>query len=367
MTPGYVVTSDGAVFEGRSVAAAGISSGELVFNTSMTGYQEILTDPSYAGQIVMMTASHVGNYGVTEADDQAERPHAAGLVARSLSRMHSNGRAEGSLNSWLLEHGMVAVDGVDTRRLTRHIRRAGALPAAVGGGVPKEDVVEAAAAAPSMEGRNLVADVTTAEPFVVEPSGRQRGRVVALDFGMKRDIAHRLAGEGLSVTVLPATASASEIEALRPDALFLSNGPGDPEPLTAQVQVVRDLLGRLPVFGICLGHQILGLALGATTYKLPFGHHGGNHPVVALDDGSVAITAQNHGFAVDLGSTSDGGPIELEYGRVEPTHLNLNDRTLEGLRAVDFDAFSVQYHPEAAPGPRDATALFTEFVRRLDH
>jgi carbamoyl-phosphate synthase small subunit len=368
VTPGYVVTSDGVVFEGRSVAAAGISTGELVFNTSMTGYQEILTDPSYAGQIVLMTASHIGNYGVSEADDQAGRPHAAGLVARSLSRMHSNTRAGGSLNSWLFEHHMVAVDGVDTRRLTRHIRRSGAMPAAIGGGVPGEAVVAAAAAAPSMEGRNLVAEVTTAESFVVEPSGLPRGRVVALDFGMKRDIVHRLAGEGLQVTVLPATATASEIEARRPDALFLSNGPGDPEPLTAHVEVVRDLLGRLPIFGICLGHQILGLALGARTYKLPFGHHGGNHPVVALEDGSVAITAQNHGFAVDLGSAIDGraDPIELEYGRVEPTHLNLNDGTLEGLRARDADAFSVQYHPEAAPGPRDAAALFKEFVRRLD-
>ncbi len=366
MTHGYVVTSDGAVFEGRSVAAAGISSGELVFNTSMTGYQEILTDPSYAGQIVVMTTPHIGNYGVAESDDQSERPHAAGLIARSLSRMHSNSRAGRSLTSWLLDHDMVAVDGVDTRRLTRHIRRSGAMPAAVGGGVPREAVVEAATAAPSMEGRNLVDGVTTTESSVFEPSGPPRGRVVALDFGMKRDIVRRLSGEGLQVTVLPAAATASEIESLRPDALFLSNGPGDPEPLTSQVQVVRDLLGRLPIFGICLGHQILGLALGARTYKLPFGHHGGNHPVLALDDGSVAITAHNHGFAVELGPGLDGAPIELEYGLVEPTHRNLNDGTLEGLRALDVDAFSVQYHPEAAPGPRDATGLFTEFVRRLD-
>ncbi len=366
MTPGYVATADGALFRGRSVGAGGISTGELVFNTSMTGYQEILTDPSYTGQIVLMTASHIGNYGVTHVDEQAKRPHAGGLVVRSFSRMHSSSRADGSLTSWLYGHGMVAVADVDTRRLTRHIRRSGAMPAAIGGDVSEEAVVEAATRAPSMAGRDLVGEVTTAEPYRVEASGPTRGRVVALDFGMKRDIAHRLAAEGLQVIVLPASARPSEIEQCCPDALFLSNGPGDPEPLTTQVQVVRDLLGKLPIFGICLGHQILGLALGATTYKLPFGHHGGNHPVLSLEDGRVAITAQNHGFAVDLGSGGDVHPAELEYGRVEPTHINLNDRTLEGLRALDVDAFSVQYHPEAAPGPRDATALFSEFVRRLD-
>ncbi len=368
MTPGYVVTADGAVFEGRSFGAAGISTGELVFNTSMTGYQEILTDPSYAGQIVLMTAPHIGNYGITEKDNQAAHPFAAGLVVRSPARRHSNWRAQGSLAEFLIEHGVVAIADVDTRRLTRHVRRFGSMPAAVGGGVDLAEVESAAAGAPRLEGRDLVAGVTTAHRYEVSSIGRRRGHVVALDLGMKRDIGIRLADQGLDVTVVPAHTDAAQIESMHPDALFLSNGPGDPEPLVGPVEVVRSLLGRVPVFGICLGHQVLGLALGASTFKLPFGHHGGNHPVQRISDGHVAITAHNHGFAVDLnnlGNSDHPGTFESPFGRIVQTHVNLNDGTLEGLCAPEVRASSVQYHPEAAPGPHDDVGLFAEFALEL--
>lgn len=368
MTPGYVVTSDGAVFVGRSVGATGISTGELVFNTSMTGYQEVLTDPSYAGQIVLMTAPHIGNYGITDEDSQAVRPAAAGFIVRSLSRRHSSWRAQGSLGDYLKQRGVIAIADVDTRRLTRHVRRLGSMPAALGGGVEPAEVESAAADAPSLEGRDLVAGVTTALPYELSAVGSRCGHVVALDLGMKRDIGRRLAGQGLDVTVLPANTRATEIEALSPDALFLSNGPGDPEPLVGPISTVRSILGRLPIFGICLGHQVLGLALGASTFKLPFGHHGGNHPVQRVRDGRVSITAHNHGFAVDLdclGEPDQQGGVGSPFGRIEKTHVNLNDGTLEGLRAPEARAFSVQYHPEAAPGPHDAAGLFAEFVAFL--
>ena len=376
-----LVTADGEVFEGRSVGAVGTRTGEVVFNTSMTGYQEVLSDPSYAGQVVVMTSPHIGNYGVNAGDEQAHAPAARGLIMRSLSRRHSNWQAEGTMAEYLRSQNVSALAELDTRRLTRHIRTRGAMPVAIGGDIDTRELAEIAAATPTMTGQDLVTTVTTSEPYRFEPQGDAIGRVVALDFGMKRDIGRRLADRGLEVHVLPAGATTEDIMALSPSGVFLSNGPGDPEPLTHQIATVRSLLGNVPVFGICLGHQVLGLAMGATTYKLAFGHHGGNHPVRRLRDGRVAITAQNHGFGVDLWSLSDGvaplrnglpGPdllpevVSGSFGEIRPTHQNLNDGTLEGMECPDSAAFSVQYHPEAAPGPRDAVGLFDDFLTLMD-
>ena len=374
---GLLVTADGAVFRGRAVGAEGITTGEVVFNTSMTGYQEVLTDPSYAGQVVVMTASHIGNYGVAAHDDQAAITHARGFVMRALSRRDSNWRSEGSFAAYLADAGVVALTDVDTRRLTRYIRDRGAQPIAMGSGVDQSELVEMARSAPRMEGLDLATGVSTSTSYEVSAETDRIGTVVAFDLGMKRDIARRLAGLGLDVTVVPAGTPADEVLGLSPNGVFLSNGPGDPEPLTATIDSVRGLLGRVPLFGICLGHQVLGLALGASTYKLGFGHHGGNHPVRRLQDGHVEITSQNHGFAVDLWSLRGEAPptrvglagpellpdrVESDFGGVIPTHQNLNDGTLEGLACVDVAAFGVQYHPEAAPGPLDATYLFDRFV-----
>jgi carbamoyl-phosphate synthase small subunit len=373
---GLLVAADGATFRGTSIGADGITTGEVVFNTSMTGYQEILTDPSYAGQVVVLTTSHVGNYGVSDVDAQAARPHVSGLIVRSLSRRHSNPRADGSLAAYLRENGIVAMSDIDTRRLTRHIRDRGAQTVAIGSSAIESELRDAVAATPSIEGRDLASLVTTPERYVVAAEGTRRGRVVAIDLGMKRDIVENLTLRGFDVDVVPATTPAGEILASDPDGVFVSNGPGDPAPLERTIATIRGLLGELPVFGICLGHQVLGLALGADTFKLPFGHHGGNHPVRALDDGRVQITAHNHGFAVDLWSITDRtaprrsglvtpdmlpGEVTTRFGRVIPTHQNLNDGTLEGLACLDVPAFGVQYHPEAAPGPHDATGLFDRF------
>ena len=377
MKKGILVTADGQVFRGRSVGADGVKVGEAVFNTSMTGYQEVLTDPSYAGQVVVMTSPHIGNYGVSTHDDQAGAPVARGLVVRSLSRRYSNWRAEGSLASYLVAHGVVALADLDTRRLTRHLRDRGAMPVAVGVEIEERELVEMAAGAPRMDGQDLATGVSTPVAYRLDPPGTPVGRVAALDLGMKRDIGRRLTGLGLEVHVLPAESGADRILDIDPDGVFLSNGPGDPDALPEQIATVRGMLGRVPIFGICLGHQVLGLALGARTFKLPFGHHGGNHPVRRLGDGRVEITAQNHGFAVDLWPL-DGrrapvrsglaGPdllpekVDGDFGEVRPTHQNLNDGTLEGLECFDVPAFSVQYHPEAAPGPNDALGLFDDFM-----
>ena len=379
--PGLLVTADGEIFRGWSVGASGTTVGEVVFNTAMSGYQEVFTDPSYAGQIVLMTAPHIGNYGVTALDAQAGRPAAAGVVMKAFSRRYSSWRAEGDLSDFFSENGLVAVAGIDTRRLTRHIREQGAMPAAMGGGVSAAELARIAADAPLMVGQDLASGVSTTDSYTVSPTGASRGKVVAIDLGIKRDILEHLTRRGLEVEVMPLGASASEVLAAQPDGVFLSNGPGDPEPLEAVRATLRGILGKTPVFGICLGQQVLGLALGAGTYKLPFGHHGGNHPVRRLSDGRVEITSQNHGFSVDLWSLSAGSApsreglvtpellpaeVESDFGTIVPTHQNLNDGTLEGMECRDIPAFSVQYHPEAAPGPRDAVGLFDDFLRLMD-
>jgi carbamoyl-phosphate synthase small subunit len=376
-----LATADGVVFRGRSVGAEGVRTGEAVFNTAMSGYQEIITDPSYTGQVVVMTSAHIGNYGVTQDDTQSLAPAVSGLVTRAMSQRPSSWRAQGGLMEYLVAHGVVALADVDTRRLTRHIRDRGAMPVALGSGVGERELVELAENAPQMVGQDLVSLVTTREPYRVEPTAEHRGSVVAIDLGIKRDILDNLTGRGYRVEVLPATSSAADVLSLSPSGVFLSNGPGDPEPLTSVVETLRGVLGRVPVFGICLGHQVLGLAIGARTYKLPFGHHGGNHPVRRLADGRVEITSQNHGFSVDLWAMTGQDPpvptglvtpdllpatVETEFGRVRTTHQNLNDGTLEGMWLDEVPAFSVQYHPEAAPGPRDARGLFDIFTGLIE-
>jgi carbamoyl-phosphate synthase small subunit len=378
MRPGLLVTADGAEFHGVSVGADGVAVGEAVFNTAMTGYQEVISDPSYAGQIVVMTSPHIGNYGVNDADAQAARPHCAGLVVRSLSRISTGPGAAGGLGDHLVESGVVAISEIDTRRLTRHVRDRGAMPAAMGGDVGAAELRALAQAAPDMTGRDLVSTVTTPDAYTIPAVGDRQATVVAFDFGMKREIGRQLAARGCDVHVVPAGTGPDQALGLRPDGVFLSNGPGDPEPLAGPIDTVAALLGNVPVFGVCLGHQILGLALGAATYKLPFGHHGVNHPVRSLEDGTVEITSQNHGFAVDLWSLSTGSPpaphdgipgpdrlpstVTTRFGEVAATHQNLNDGTLEGMRCLDVPAFSVQYHPEAAPGPHDSRGLFDRFL-----
>ena len=374
---GLLATSDGEIFEGRSIGVDGVVTGEAVFNTSMTGYQEILTDPSYAGQVVVMTSPHIGNYGVNEFDQQSASPALSGFVVRSMSRRESNWRSEGTLSGYLANNQVVALSEIDTRRLTRHLRTQGAMPVAMGAGMTEGELKEAAAAAPRMEGQDLVSLVTTTEPYRLEAEGERLGNVHAIDLGLKKDILRNLTRRGFDVEVVPADTPATAILEAGPDGVFVSNGPGDPEPLLATTETLKGLIGKVPVFGICLGHQVMGLAAGASTFKLPFGHHGGNHPVRRYSDGGIEITAQNHGFAVDLWPmTGDKPPardpmvgpdvlpesVDTEFGELRPTHQNLNDGTLEGMVLVDASAYSVQYHPESAPGPSDARALFDDFV-----
>jgi carbamoyl-phosphate synthase small subunit len=341
------------VFEGEAVGwqpADGVATGEVVFNTVLSGYQEVITDPSYAGQIITFTCPHIGNYGVTPDDDESRRPHCRGIIVRDLARRPSSWRSALDLETFLAEHQVSALTGVDTRRLTRHIRDAGSMAAAFG--TADEVTLKAAALAePGTEGVDLVATVTTAQPYTV---GDGPLRVVAYDFGIKRTILRHL-GHMATVEVVPATTPASEVLARRPDGVFLSNGPGDPAAVAGAAAAIAGLLGEVPVFGICLGHQLLATALGGQTFKMKFGHHGGNHPVRRLETGAVEITSQNHNFAVAEGSLS----------AADVTHVNLNDGVIEGLRSRHAPAFSVQYHPEAGPGPHDARYLFAEFARLM--
>jgi carbamoyl-phosphate synthase small subunit len=348
-----LVLADGTVFEGESIGAPrAIASGEVVFNTVVVGYQEVLTDPSYAGQIIAFTTPHIGNYGVAGTDDEARRPFCRGVIVRDLARRHSNWRSDGDLDSQLTRWGVPGIAGIDTRRLTRHIRDAGAMPGAFGT-AGEITLKEAAMAEPGTDGIDLVAEVTTPQAYTV---GSGPLRVVAFDYGIKNTMLRQL-GWIATVDVVPASTTADDVRARHPDAVFLSNGPGDPAMVAGAADTIAALLADdVPVFGICLGHQLLGRAIGADTVKLPFGHHGGNHPVQNLSNGRVEITSQNHNFAVDAGSLD---------GIAEMTHVNLNDGVCEGMRVRDRRAFSVQYHPEAGPGPHDARYLFSEFRRLI--
>ncbi len=374
--PALLALDDGSLWPGVGFGSPGDSTGEIVFNTSITGYQEILTDPSYHGQIITMTMPHIGNYGVTPEDDESDRVWASGLIVRRLSPVVSSWRARQSLSDNLVERGVVAVSEVDTRALVRHIRTHGAMRAALSTSDPDpERLVELARNGRSMNNLDLAREVTCTAPYewtegmgwwrpdqvgaglVPAHNNGQRYHVVAYDFGVKRNILRQLAGRSCRVTVVPATTSADEVLAMQPDGIFLSNGPGDPAAVTYAIDNVRQLLGRKPIFGICLGHQILALALEATTYKLKFGHRGGNQPVQVTDSGAVQISSHNHGFAVDATSLPP---------QVSVSHLNLNDNCCEGLVAPDHRAFSIQYHPESAPGPHDSDELFDRFIEMME-
>ena len=359
---------DGTVFEGKSFGAPKDSLGEVVFNTAITGYQEIFTDPSYAGQIVVLTNPQIGNYGANAYDQEAARPYIEGLVVRQFSRLASNWRSEENAEKFLADNGIPVAAEIDTRALVRHLRTRGVMRGVLSVGTGKrEELIERARQAPSMAGLDLATRVSTPSSYSwdqpvtpcspSEPPAKpaeQFCHVVAYDYGIKRNILRRLVQVGARVTVVPAGTTAEDVLALNPDGVFLSNGPGDPEPLEFQAAQVRKLIGKKPIFGICLGHQILGLALGGKTYKLPFGHRGANHPVLNRLTEKVEITSHNHGFAVD--------PDSLNMNEVDLTHINLNDQTLEGFRHRNEPVFCVQYHPEAAPGPHDSHYLFDDFM-----
>ena len=349
-----LMLNDGTLFEGEAAGYlpdTGLTQGEFVFNTALSGYQEVLTDPSYAGQIITFTYPHIGNYGVTPLDDEAAHPWCSGVVVRDLSEVASNWRSTEALESFLVRHGVAAITGVDTRALTRHLRRAGALPGAFGH-ASRDAVAAAAHAARGTDGMDYVMDVSTSSIYTRGTSG---AHVVAVDYGIKATMVDQLA-QRFRVSVVPASSTRAEIMALAPDGIFLSNGPGDPAALVTATDVIASLVGNVPIFGICLGHQLLAQALGAHTMKLPFGHHGSNHPVMDLATGRVEITAQNHNYAV--------APESLSRGVV--SHVNLNDGVIEGISSPADHCFSVQYHPEAGPGPHDARYLFRRFVELLE-
>jgi len=369
---GILALADGKIFKGELFGAPGEGAGEVVFNTSMSGYQEVLTDPSYCGQMVVMTYPLIGNYGINPEDFESDRPYLSGFIIKELSPISSNWRSRQSLDDFLKQYGVVGIQGLDTRALTRHIRDKGAQQGIISGDVSNPTaLIEKARELPSMEGRDLVSEVTCQSPYSWEEgeweihqgyattphSGQEKPLfVVAYDFGVKRNILRKLTQSGCRVKVVPASLSADEILKLNPDGVFLSNGPGDPSAVPYAIENVRQLIGKVPVFGICLGHQILNLALGGKTFKLPFGHHGGNQPVMDLNDKKVEITSQNHGFAVD--GREPAKDVEIQY-------VNLNDQTVEGIRHKRFPVFSVQYHPEASPGPQDSSYLFQNFVNLM--
>jgi len=361
--------ADGTVFEGSSFGAEGETSGEIVFNTSMTGYQEILTDPSYKGQIVTMTYTQIGNYGVNDEDVESIKPYVEGFIVKEYLDVPSNWRSKKSLHEYLRAYGIVGIQGIDTRALTRHLRDFGAQPGVISTkDMNLDSVIAKAKALPKMSGLDLVKDVTCKEPYNWDEGdwrldtgyarkSYRKYKVVAYDYGIKRNILRLLTSAGCDVTVVPATMPSEEVLAMNPDGVFLSNGPGDPEPVTYAIENIKKLLGKKPVFGICLGQQLFGLALGGRTYKLKFGHHGGNQPIMDLTTRKVEIAAENHGFAVDLETVKD---------KVVMTHMNLNDKTCEGIQHRTLPAFSVQYHPEASPGPHDSRYLFQRFVDMME-
>ncbi len=360
----YLLLEDGRRFDGFRFGAPGPSLGEVVFNTCMTGYQEVLTDPSYASQHVVMTYPLIGNYGVNDEDEESAGPQVAGFVIRELPPQHSSWRATASLEEYLTEHGVAGITEVDTRALTRHIRSEGAMRGAIAPADAREAVLlESVLAHPRMEGLDLACGVSTDDPYVVEAAGEERFHVLAYDFGVKANSPRLLSESGCRVTVIPAGTSLDDILAERPDGMFVSNGPGDPSAIErAEAAILRLSEDDVPVFGICLGHQLIARAFGARTYKLPFGHHGGNHPVRNLDRETVEITSQNHGFAVTLG---DGDDIP-EAPQLRLTHVNLYDGTAEGIAHRERPVFAVQYHPEAAPGPHDSRYLFDEFIALME-
>ena len=375
-TVAKLALSDGTVFTGVSFGATGTTTGEVVFNTSMTGYQEILTDPSYRGQLVTMTYPEIGNYGVNLEDVESASPQVSGFIVRNVSNVASNHRSTGSLQDYLQQHGIVGISNIDTRALVRHIRSAGAMEAVIStADLDDAALVAKAKSSTGLVGRDLVSEVVPKESsqwqeglggwwgFEVEDESQaqtakaDRPHVVALDFGMKRNIARHLFDQGFRVTVLPGTSSAEQVLALNPDGIFLSNGPGDPEPVDYAIKTIQQLIGKAPLFGICLGHQLFALACGAKTFKLKFGHRGANQPVQNLETEKIEITSQNHGFAVE----ADGLPDCLKV-----THKHLNDGTIAGLRHVEHPAFSVQYHPEASAGPHDSQYLFSVFRKMVE-
>ncbi len=370
MSRSTLALADGTTFEGTAFGAAGEATGEVVFNTSLTGYQEILTDPSYVGQMVCMTYPEQGNYGCTPADDESDRVHATAFIARHYAEVPSSFRATEGLDAYLKRRNVVGLSGIDTRRLVRHLRTHGAQMGIISTSGSAEQLVARARALPGLEGQDLATRISTPKRYEWREGGADawtdaarttvatpRFHVVAYDWGLKRAMLRLLADQGCRITVVPGGTSAAEALALSPDGIFLTNGPGDPAAVAGAQATVAALLGKVPVFGICLGHQILSLAIGARTYKLKFGHRGANQPVKDLATGKVDITVQNHGFAVDEKSLGK---------RARVTHVNLNDGTVEGIEVLDAPAFSVQYHPEAAPGPHDARALFGRFVGMME-
>jgi carbamoyl-phosphate synthase small subunit len=362
LRPAYLLLEDGAWFPGTTRRPISPRTGEAVFTTNLTGYQEVFTDPSYLGQIVVMTAPMIGNYGINPEDVESGKPQVSGVVVREMAREYSSWRASGSLADWLAERDIPVLEGVDTRRLARHIRSQGAMRAVVAEGAEPADAVrEALAASPRMEGLDLASRATVTGERLAG-AGDAPHHVVAYDFGMKENIVRLFLEAGCRVTVVPASTPAARVRELAPDGVFLSNGPGDPAAVRYVLPEIRAIAKTgTPIFGICLGHQLIGLAFGGRTEKLPYGHRGGNHPVRDLDDGRILITSQNHGFAVTGSSKDVPGSKELEV-----THLNLNDGTVEGIRHRELPVFGVQYHPEAAPGPHDARGHFRQFVQALD-
>jgi carbamoyl-phosphate synthase small subunit len=359
MKEAILYLQDGTKFHGRTLKQTGETIGEAVFNTALSGYQEVLTDPSYTGQIVVMTYPLIGNYGINEEDKESDKIHVKGFVAKEFCRRPSNWRSQKSIIDYLNEHKILAIEGVDTRALTRHLRISGAMKAIISTeDFDPKSLQDKLDAAPSMEGADLVKEVTTSKKYIWKAKGPRRYKVAAIDCGIKWNILRILADLGCEVHVFPATTTFKDIMSIKPDGLFLSNGPGDPAVVTYVVETVREALGKLPIFGICLGNQILGLALGGSTYKLKFGHHGTNHPVKDFEGNRIGITSQNHGFCVDMKS--------LNKDEVSMIHTNLNDQSVEGIRHKIYPAFAIQYHPEAAPGPHDSQYLFKNFIHMIE-